>query len=172
MAVTETLAQLRLTPKSVALGEAQVDEVLTSDQLRQVAEALHNIGFELVVDKKAQLLEDIKQTVITIARTEEGALSASYSTLLAEKLKVDYATLSRLFVAAEGRTIEKFYLLQRIEYVKELIEYGELSIKEIAWRTGFSSVAHLSRQFKQLTGLTPTAYRDLGVSSRKALDKV
>lgn len=91
---------------------------------------------------------------------------------MAEKLKTDYATLSRLFVAAEGRTIEKFYLLQRIEYVKELIEYGDLSIKEIAWRTGFSSVAHLSRQFKQLTGLTPTAYRDLGVSDRKGLDKV
>ena len=87
-------------------------------------------------------------------------------------LQTDYATLSRLFVAAEGRTIEKFYLLQRIEYVKELIEYGDLSIKEIAWRTGFSSVAHLSRQFKQLTGLTPTAYRDLGVSDRKGLDKV
>lgn len=172
MAVTETLAQLRLTPKSVALGEAQVDEVLTPDQVKQVAEALHKIGFELVIDKKVQLVEDIKQAIIAIARTESGAFSASYSTLLAEKLKTDYATLSRLFVAAEGRTIEKFYLLQRIEYVKELIEYGELSMKEIAWRTGFSSVAHLSRQFKQLTGLTPTAYRDLGASNRKGLDKV
>lgn len=172
MAVTETLAQLHLTLKSIALGEAQVAEVLTPDQLRQVADALRQIGFELVMDKKAQLVEDIKQTIITIARTEEGAFSASYSTLLAEKLKTDYTTLSRLFVAAEGRTIEKFYLLQRVEYVKELIEYGELSIKEIAWRTGFSSVAHLSRQFKQLTGLTPTAYRDLGAPNRKGLDEV
>lgn len=172
MAVTETLAQLHLTPKSVALGEAQVDETLSPEQTSQVAEALRQKGFELVMDKKAQIVEDIKQTIITIARAEARGNSESYSTLLAEKLKTDYATLSRLFVAAEGRTIEKFYLLQRIEYVKELIEYGDLSIKEIAWRTGFSSVAHLSRQFKQLTGLTPTAYRDLGVPDRKGLDKV
>lgn len=172
MAVTETLAQLHLTPKSVALGEAQVDEALSPEQTSQVAEALRQKGFELVMDKKTQIVEDIKQAIITIARAEAREDSESYSTLLAEKLKTDYATLSRLFVAAEGRTIEKSYLLQRIEYVKELIEYGDLSIKEIAWRTGFSSVGHLSRQFKQLTGLTPTAYRDLGVSDRKGLDKV
>ena len=165
MAVTETLAQLHLTPKSVALGEAQVEEALSPEQTSQVAEALRQKGFELVMDKKAQIVEDIKQAIITIARAEARGDSESYSTLLAEKLKTDYATLSRLFVAAEGRTIEKLY-------VKELIEYGDLSIKEIAWRTGFSSVAHLSRQFKQLTGLTPTAYRDLGVPDRKGLDKV
>lgn len=173
MAVTEALAQLHLTPKSVALGEAQVNEVLSTDQMQQVAEALHKIGFELVVDKKAQMVEDIKQAVIHLVRSENAAaLSATFSTQLASQLNTDYVTLSRLFAATEGRTIEKFYLLQRIEYVKELIEYGELSIKEIAWRTGFSSVAHLSRQFKQLTGLTPTAYRDCGVFNRKGLDKI
>lgn len=129
MAVTETLAQLHLTPKSVALGEAQVDETLSPEQTSQVAEALRQKGFELVMDKKTQIVEDIKQAIITIARAEAREDSESYSTLLAEKLKTDYATLSRLFVAAEGRTIEKFYLLQRIEYVKELIEYGDLSIK-------------------------------------------
>lgn len=173
MAVTETLAQLHLTPNSVALGEAHVAENLTDQQMSQVAEALQRIGFELVTDRQAQLVADIKQTIIELVRGGDSAMATSYSAVLAQRLGHDYSTLSRIFAAAEGRTIEKFFLLQRIEYVKELIQYGELSIKEIAWRTGFSSVAHLSRQFKQLTGMTPTAYRSCdGGLKRKALDQI
>lgn len=173
MAVTETLAQLRLTPDSVALGEAHVAENLSPQQMKQVAKSLQRMGFELVADRQAQLIADVKQTIIELVRGGDNAMTTSYSAVLAQRLGVDYTTLSRHFAAVEGRTIEKFFLLQRIEYVKELIQYGELSVKEIAWRTGFSSVAHLSRQFKQLTGMTPTAYRgcDAGLN-RKALDQV
>lgn len=173
MAVTDTLARLHLTPKGVALGEARVAEDLTPQQLQLVAQALQSIGFELVADKQSQLVANIKQTIIDLVRNKDNALAtASFSTVLAERMGQDFALLSRIFAAAEGRTIEKYFLLQRIEYVKELIEYGELSIKEIAWRTGFSSVAHLSRQFKQLTGMTPTAYRQCGLLNRKALDQI
>ncbi len=171
MAVTNTLAQFHLSPQSVGLGEAVVSETLTDEKRTELKEALQKIGFELVEDEQEQLVLQIKQLVLQLVRSDKVA-TLSYSAWLAEQLHCDFSTLSRTFAVHEGRTIEKYYLLQRLEYVKELIEYGELSIKEIAWRTGFSSVAHLSRQFKQLTGLTPTAYKSSDSSHRKALDKI
>lgn len=171
MAVTDTLSQLGLTPQSVALGEAKIAESLNAEQLKNVREALQHIGFELVENREAQLIENIKQIIINKAHGD-GAQSKALSALLTDKLHTDFTTLSRVFAAAEGRTIEKYYLLQRMERVKELIEYNELSIKEIAYQTGFSSVAHLSRQFKQLTGLTPTEYKQRGASSRQPIDQL
>ncbi len=171
MAVTNTLAQLHLSPQSVALGEAIVSETLTDAQWKELREKLYQIGFELVEDEQEQLVQQVKQLILQFVRSDHSS-DQPYSTWLANQLHTDFSTLSRAFAAQEGRTIEKFYLLQRLEYVKELIEYGELSIKEIAWRTGFSSVAHLSRQFKQLTGLTPTAYKNSDAQHRKALDKI
>lgn len=171
MAVTNTLAHLHLSPQSVALGEAIVSETLTETQWKELRKELHQIGFELVEDEQEQLVQQVKQLILQFVRSNHSSDQA-YSTWLANQLHTDFSILSRSFAAQEGRTIEKFYLLQRLEYVKELIEYGELSIKEIAWRTGFSSVAHLSRQFKQLTGLTPTAYKSSDTQHRKALDKI
>ena len=171
MAVTNTLAQLHLSPQSVALGEAIVSETLTEAQWKELKEELHKIGFELMEDEQEQLVQQVKQFILQLVRGN-APTAQPYSVWLSEQLHLDFPTLSRTFAAHEGRTLEKYYLLQRLEYVKELIEYGELSIKEIAWRTGFSSVAHLSRQFKQLTGLTPTAYKNSDTQHRKALDKV
>lgn len=169
MAVTSTLSQLGLTPDSVSLGEAHIAETPDQAQLEQIRQALIAIGFDLVENKSDLLIQRIKQSVLDYVRHDK-CTSQPLSEWLATTLHADYPTLSRAFAAAEGRTIEKYHLLQRMEYVKELITYGDLSIKEIAWRTGFSSVAHLSRQFKQLTGMTPTAYKACVHHERQPLD--
>lgn len=153
------------------LGEAHIREDLSPDQLKQVSEALHAIGFELIENANDRLVQQTKQVIVEAVRQEKPS-QLSLSALLKARLNMDFTTLSRTFAAIEGRTIEKYFLTQRIEYVKELIEYGELSIKEIAYQTGFSSVAHLSRQFKQFTGLTPTEYKNRGELGRKGIDAV
>lgn len=171
MAVTQTLVKLAIEPQSVSLGSVVIAEELSTQQMQHLRAELHNIGFEVIDDPTEKLVMEIKQTIIAYVRADKPA-ALSITQLLAEQFRTDYATLSRTFASAEGRSIEKFYLQQRIEYVKELIQYGELNIKEIAWRTNFSSVAHLSRQFKQYTGLTPTAFKNCKVPNRTALDKV
>lgn len=171
MAVTDTLSRLDLTPDRVELGEAHIREDLSSEQLKQVSEALHAIGFELIENANDRLVQQTKQIIVEAVRQEKPT-QLSLSALLKARLNMDFSTLSRTFAAAEGRTIEKYFLTLRIEYVKELIEYGELSIKEIAYQTGFSSVAHLSRQFKQFTGLTPTEYKNRGEYDRRGIDGV
>lgn len=172
MAVTSTLANLGLTPDRVALGEAHIREELDKEGLARLEAALQTIGFELIHDRTAHTIVRIKQAIIEAVRNESSSASNSLPTLLSSKLHTEYTNLSRTFAAAEGRTIEKYFLLQRLEYVKELLEYGELTVKEIAYRTGFANVAHLSRQFKQLTGLTPTEYRDRRDFRRDGLDKI
>lgn len=169
MAVTSTLSQLGLTPDSVSLGEAHIAETPDQAQLEQIRQGLIAIGFDLVENKSDLLIQRIKQSVMTYVRHDK-CTDQPLSEWLATTIHTDYPTLSRTFAAAEGHTIEKYHLLQRMEYVKELITYGDLSIKEIAWRTGFSSVAHLSRQFKQLTGMTPTAYKACVHHERQPLD--
>ncbi len=156
---------------SVALGEAQIEETLTEAQLDTLRTRLRQIGFELIEDREEQAIQQIKSAVIAYVRADKQPAEglAEYLSRTAES---DYASLNRMFAAREGRTVEKFFLLQRIEYVKELIEYGELTIKEIAYRTGFSSVAHLSRQFKQLTGLTPSAYKQCQSAPRRPIDGI
>lgn len=171
MAVTDTLSRLDLTPDRVELGEAHIRENLSPKQIQRVSKALQAIGFELIENANERLVQQTKQLIVEAIRQEKLA-QLPLSTILKKQLNRDFSTLSRTFAAAEGRTIEKYFLTQRIEYVKELIEYNELSIKEIAYQTGFSSVAHLSRQFKQFTGLTPTEYKNRGEYNRIGIDKV
>ena len=171
MSVTETLIKEGIEPLSVALGIVSTKEQLSKEQLLHLNEALKRVGFELVENEEERLTTKVKQIIIEHVRsqqTDERSLSA----LLSSKLSADFASISRTFAATEGRSIEKYYLQQRIEYVKELIQYGELSMKEIAWKTNFSSVPHLSRQFKQFTGLTPTEYKNCKNCDRTPLDKV
>lgn len=171
-AVTETLRQCGLHPSEVTLGQAWLEEDgLSHADMQRLADALSHIGFELVLTRDEALLTRAKQTMIDLVqhdRTPGGPLSAA----LADALRTDYESLSRLFSQAEGRTLEKYFIALRIERVKELLQEGRLSIKEIAWRTGFSSVPHLSRQFKQLTGLTPTLYRERRPADRIPLDRI
>lgn len=171
MAVTELLTRLGIEIDHIALGEAHIVGALSDEQMEQVKAGLHHIGFELIEDPEAQTVADIKRAVVSLVRAERP-LSTTLSAALSAKLKGDFAAMSRTFAAHEGRTIEKFFLLQRMEYVKELLQYGERSLKEIAWQTGFSSVAHLSRQFKQLTGMTPTAYKECQHCQRTEIDQL
>lgn len=158
MAVQRALEGLGLCVERVGLGEARIRGALTDEQRRAVEAALEGLGFSLVRDAQDVLVERIKQAVIDEVRAGRPA-QQPFSVRLSRSLGMDYAALSRTFAAVEGRTIERYFLAQRIERVKELLDYGEHSVKEIAFQLGFSSVAHLSRQFKQITGVTPSGYK-------------
>lgn len=171
MAVTELLTRLGIETDHIALGEAHIVGTLSDDQMERLKEELHSIGFELLEDPEAQTIARIKRAVVELVRADRP-LTLTLSAALSAKLGGDFTAMSRTFAAHEGRTIEKYFLLQRMEYVKELLQYGERNLKEIAWQTGFSSVAHLSRQFKQLTGMTPTAYKECQDCQRTEIDQL
>lgn len=171
MTVTEILVKEGIEAKSVSLGHVCIKENLSKEQLRHLNEALKHVGFELVESESERLISDVKRIILEHVRSPK-VTERSLSVLLSDQLSTDFATISRTFAMVEGRSIEKYYLQQRIEYVKELIQYGEMSMKEIAWRTNYSSVAHLSRQFKQYTGLTPTEYKNCKDCDRKPIDMV
>lgn len=146
-----------ITGAQISLGYACVaDSQLTAATLNALDKELETKGFQRISDHNEILVERIKQIIIEHVRTHTH--NFNLSACLADRLATDYSSLSRIFSASEGRTIEKYAILQRIEYVKELLSYRELTISEIAYRAGYSSAAHLSRQFKEVTGMTPTAY--------------
>lgn len=157
-AVRSVLAQSGLTAQQVSIGNATVVQDLTSAQLDALNGQLQAQGFELLRNEDDALVERIKTATIFLARRDTGE-PVKLSEALPQALHTDYERLSALFSAHEGRTIEKFFIAQKVAHVCELLAYGQLTVSEIAWRTGYSSVAHLSRQFKQVTGLTPTQYR-------------
>ena len=167
-AVKEVLSSEDLTVKSVSLGDAEVEEDLSSDQCRSVAQKLQDKGFELLDDPRSQLVERIRIAVQQWVRmpVERPKLSD----YLSRHLNKDYSTMSKLFSEVRGITIERFSILHRIEYVKELLCYSQLSTSEIAYRLGYSSPAHLSSQFKQVTGMTPKEFRELEKPGRTPLD--
>lgn len=161
-AVRRTLTGLGYEVESVELGRAVIaNDSMSDTQLHELSESLQNVGFELITDPGKDLVESIKREVIAMVRNDEAPESKA-SDYLAERLHRDYRTLSRIFSEYEGRTIETYVILQKIERVKELLLDGQLTVSEIAYRTGYSSVAHLSRQFKSITGLTPTEFRENG----------
>ena len=129
-------------------------------------------GFELLDDKDSRIINQIKAIIIEQIHHQEQPIGKNFSTLLSEKLHYDYAHLSRLFSAVEGKTIERFIMTQKIEKVKELLTYDELSLSEIAYDMGYSSTAHLSGQFKKVTGMSPTAFKKLHQQTRTSLDKL
>lgn len=170
MTVRATLKQLEMSPAEVGMGYAVVDDaVATPDRLTHLSAALDGLGFELIGNPEEELVERAKIALIEMARRDDGQppkLSEEVSTCLG----TDFKTLSRIFSAREGRTVERFFIAQKVEHVKELLDYGQLTLSEIAYRTGYSSVAHLSRQFKQVAGITATQYKLQG--GRQAIDKV
>lgn len=171
--VQEELENLGLTVKHIKLGEVVLGETEEPLDRDKIAQTLKDNGFELLDDRKAQLIEKIKNTVIEfIHQQDEVEINTNYSYLIQEKLGVDYHYLSNLFSSTEGVTIEKYIILQRIERVKEFLAYNELSLSQIADKMGYSSVAHLSTQFKKVTGLTPSAFKKLTGDNRKPLDKI
>jgi AraC-like DNA-binding protein len=171
--VQRELKKAGLKPVNVVLGEAIVEGPIDQDIYLLIDKNLQQIGFELIDDKKSRLIENIKTEIIHFIHyntKEEG--NVNFSTHLTNKLGYDYSYLSNLFSSVEGLTIEKYIILQRIEKVKELLVYDELTLSEIAYRTGYSSVQHLSSQFKKIIGMSPTIFKRMRVHRRKPLDKV
>lgn len=167
-AVKDILASEGLTVNSISLGDAEIEEELTDEQRLSLARKLHDIGFELLDDPRSLLVEQIRIAVLQWVRmpVERPKLSD----YLSRHLNKDYSIMSKLFSEVRGITIERFSILHRIEYVKELLCYSQLSTSEIAYRLGYSSPAHLSSQFKQVTGMTPKEFRELEKPDRTPLD--
>lgn len=156
-AVNRVLRSAGLTPVSVTLGRAEIRETLDDSALQILDNLLENEGFTRIIDADTSLVERIKRAVIDHVR-RPGECRLNLSACLEDHLGVNYDTMSRVFSSHEGRTIENYQMAQRVEWVKELLGYGQYTVSEIADMTGYSSTAHLSRQFKNLTGMTPTEY--------------
>ena len=156
----------------VNLGEVELKAELSSDQLQQVEQKLQEFGFELISDKASVLIEQIKTIIIGLVQDPAQLEKQNLSQYLSRQLHKDYSSLSKLFSEVSGITIEQYFILQKIERVKELIVYNELSLTQIADELGYSSVAHLSNQFKKITGLTPRHFKELKHNQRKPLDEI
>lgn len=173
LAVQNTVEQMGLLIKNISLGLVEIDPKPNEGQLMELGAALSLLGFELIDKEKDKLVEQIKNLIIeSVHHSDNREININYSAYLSGKLNKDYSYLSRLFSDQENKTIEKFVIQQKIEKVKALLEYGELNLNEIAINMGYSSSAHLSTQFKGLTGLSPSLYKNKNNSSRKALDKI
>lgn len=173
MVVRQQLENLGFTVAEVSLGEAEVEPLPDAEQLSKINSAFKLLGFELIDKDKDRLVERIKNLIIE--KVHYGDLSdtgSSFSQYLADNLHKDYSYLSRLFSESEDATIEKFIIQQKIEKVKELLEYDELNLNEIAWKMGYSSSAHLSAQFKTITGLTPSQFKKSEEAARRPIDKI
>lgn len=171
MVVKQELENLNLKPLHVSMGEAKLSKQPSQKQFEQLNNRLQELGFELLDDQKQKQIEKIKSLLIKTVQSNDIKEHFSISDLLGKALNKDYSYISRLFSEVEGITVEQFFILQKIEKVKEWLVYGELTLSEIAWKLGYSSVAHLSAQFKRITGLTPSNFKKIG-GTRKPLDKV
>ncbi len=172
LVVKNELEKLHLTPKNIGLGEVSLAEDLSPDQINTIQSALLPLGFELIDDKKSKIIEKIKNTIIQLVHHQEEDMKLNLSEVLKQELNHDYNYLSNLFSDVEGTTIEKYYIAQKIEKVKELLVYDELTLSEIAHQLNYSSVAYLSNQFKKVTGLTPSHFKQIKEQKRKPIDKV
>lgn len=172
MLVKEELKKLGLHFILVDMGVVDIMENITSDQREQIRIALQRSGLELMDDKKAVLIERIKNVIIEMIHYTDELPKVNFSDYLSEKLDYDYTYLANLFSEVQGTTIEKFIISHKIERVKELIIYHELTLTEIAWKLHYSSVAHLSTQFKKITGLTPSHFKNLKYKRRKPIDEI
>lgn len=172
MAVQQALDKLGLSAENIRLGEVTLKKEPTTAQKAQLETALNTLGFELIDDKKSRLIEKIKNIIIEVVHHQDNDLKTNLSAVLSSRLHHDYNYLSNLFSEVEGTTIEKYFIHQKIEKVKELLVYDELSLSEIAFQLNYSSVAYLSNQFKKVTGLTPSHFKQIGAEKRKPLDEV
>jgi YesN/AraC family two-component response regulator len=172
MVVKSELEKGSFHPLDVQLGEAELAEEVSPEELHLLRQRLSELGFELIDDVRSRLIEKIKNTVIQMIHHSDEHIHMNYSDYIASRLNRDYHYLSHLFSEVEGTTIEKYIINQKIEKVKELLVYNELTLSEIAYSLGYSSVAHLSGQFRKITGLTPSHFKQVRENKRKPLDKV
>jgi AraC-like DNA-binding protein len=172
MVVKDELTKLGLSYTTVELGEADIQGTISPEQHDLFKAALLKSGLELMDDKKSVLIQKIKNIIIELVHYSEEPLTIKFSEFLSQKLTHDYTYLANLFSEVQGTTIEKFFIAHKIERVKELLVYNELSLTEIAYQMHYSSVAHLSTQFKKVTGLTPSHFKQLRKKRRSMLEDV
>jgi AraC-like DNA-binding protein len=170
--VRSEIEKLGIGIKQISLGEVLTENEISDQEKQRINDSLEVFGFELIDDKKSRLIERIKNIIVDLVHSKNARIKTNLSDLISEQLHHDYNYLSNLFSEVEDTTIEKYFIAQKIERVKELLVYDELSLSEIAFQLNYSSVAHLSNQFKKVTGLTPTHYKEIKEVKRKSLDSV
>ncbi|HCE58646.1 MAG TPA: AraC family transcriptional regulator [Prolixibacteraceae bacterium] len=172
MAVQQVFEKLGNQPVHISLGNVETKDPIPDNNLELLRKSLESYGFELIDDTKSRIIEKIKNVIIQSVHHNNEDLKINYSSYIESQLNRDYTYLSSLFSEVEGTTIEKYIILQKIERVKELLVYDELTLSEIAYKMGYSNVAYLSNQFKKVTGLTPSHFKQVKENKRKALDEV
>jgi len=172
MVVKSELEKLGLHPVSVELGEVEIEEGNIANVKAAMLRNLHSLGFALIDDKKSKVIEKVKNLIIDLVHNKSNELSINLSVYLSQHILQDYSTISKLFAEVEGTTIEKYFILQKIEKIKELIMYDEMNLSEIAFMLNYSSVAHLSNQFKKVTGFSPSYYKSIKENKRMQIEDV
>lgn len=172
MVVKSEFEKLGLPTISVELGEVELEKEISDEQKEVLLENLQVLGFDLIDDKKTKTVERIKNLIVDLVHHKNNDLKINLSDYLAENLNQDYNSLSNLFSEIENTTIEKYFISQKIEKVKELLIYNELSLSEIADILNYSNVAHLSNQFKKITGFTPTSFKQLKDKKRIQIENI
>ncbi|MBP7809195.1 MAG: helix-turn-helix transcriptional regulator [Bacteroidia bacterium] len=172
MAVKEALKKQGLHFVVVDLGEVDIMETISNEQRELLKADLLVSGLELMDDKKAMLIEKIKNVIVQMVHHSDEMIKVNFSDFLSEKLNHDYTYMANLFSEVQGTTIEQYIIANKIERIKELIIYGELNITEIAWKMNYSSVAHLSNQFKKVTGLSPSHFKQLKDKRRSPIEEI
>jgi AraC-like DNA-binding protein len=172
LAVKEELKKMGLHFVVVDLGEVDIMEIISIPQREELKAALLISGLELMDDKKSVLIERIKNVIVEMVHHTDEVIKINFSNFLSEKLNHDYTYMANLFSEVQGTTIEQYIISNKIERIKELIIYGELNITEIAWKMNYSSVAHLSNQFKKVTGLSPSHFKQLKDKRRSPIEEI
>ena len=172
MTVENILDKNHLPFSSVSLGEVELERKLSDEEIKAVDIELRKVGFELIDTRVNKIIDDIKQAVLQYLNLGMDSQNLKLSTFITDKIPYDYSYLSDLFSSIEGKTIEQYFILLRIEKVKELLVYDQLSLTEISYQTGFSSVHHLSSQFKKVTGLSPSHFKQLKDKRRSPIEEV
>jgi YesN/AraC family two-component response regulator len=172
LTVESILARHQVENSKVVLGEVDLTEPLGEQKLNDIKSDLKQVGFEVIETRVTKIIEDIKKLVLKYFEDQESEKKLKLSSFITNQIHYDYSYLSDLFSSIEGITIEQYFIMQRIEKVKELMVYEQLSLTEISYQTGFSSVHHLSTQFKKLTGLSPSHFKKIAVQKRKSIDKL
>jgi AraC-like DNA-binding protein len=170
MMVKSELKKLDIQYKSIELGEVILFEPISDEIRRKLKKELHKSGLDLMLDERAIMIEKIINIIVEMVHYSDEFPQVNFSTLLAEKMNMDYHKMAEIFSKTKGITIEHFIIIHKIEKIKELIIYDELNLTEISYKMHYSSVAHLSKQFKQITGLTPTFFKALSIRNRNNLE--
>jgi AraC-like DNA-binding protein len=172
LTVENIFADLKIPFRKITLGEVDLEEKLTDNESKKLDRELNKVGFELIERRVNKIIEDIKKEVMEYLNLGMENEKLKLSSFIVKNIPYDYSYISDLFSTIEGKTIEQFFILSRIERVKELLVYDQLSLTEISYQTGFSSVHHLSAQFKKITGLTPSHFKKIAADKRKYVDRL